>query len=98
MALLKARTSHPAFHPNGEQQVIVGNPALFCLLRKSPDEQEQVLCLHNVSARPQVFEADLSGSLSGGKLHDLVSGQPMARQAGLLRLQLAPYEVHWLAG
>ncbi len=99
VTLLEARSAHRAFHPNGKQQVIAGNPALFSLLRISPDEQERVLCIHNISARRRRFKADLTQLSMSGNMRDVLSGKDIAidgRQT--LRLALGPYEVKWLAG
>lgn len=96
--LLTARAAHPAFHPNGSQQIIAGQPALFSLLRTSPDGQARVLCLHNITAYPQQFELDVAEWSLTGSLHDIVSNTIVPPGEGLLRLELAPYEVKWLAG
>ncbi len=53
--LLRLRSKHPAFHPLGGQQVIHENPAVFALLRISPDEVERVLCLQNISGKEQAL-------------------------------------------
>jgi sucrose phosphorylase len=95
-ALLKARAAHSAFHPNGGQQIIAGNPALFPLLRTSPDESERVLCLHNITDQPQQFELDLSLFVLDGNLQDVVNGELVAAKGQMLKLILAPYEVRWL--
>ncbi len=96
--LLKARAAQPAFHPNGDQQVIAGNPALFCLLRTSPDEQERVLCLHNISDRLEQFEVDPIRPALSGAWRDILteSNEVMTidRESGV---SLLPYEVKWLA-
>ncbi len=97
--LLKARAAHSAFHPNGTQQVITGNPALFSLLRIAPDGQEQVLCLHNISDQPQQVEIDSSQLSLIGPLRDVVSDETIMLSKGqILQLALAPYQVRWLAG
>ncbi|HXV41591.1 MAG TPA: alpha-amylase family glycosyl hydrolase [Anaerolineae bacterium] len=95
--LLKARASQWAFHPTGDQHVIAGHPALFSLWRVAPDGRERVLCLHNVSAQSQSFEADLSELPLDIVMHDLLSGEKVEVQNRMLRLSLAPYEVKWLA-
>jgi len=95
--LLEVRAAHSAFHPNGAQRVLGGGPALFCLLRTAPDEQERVLCLHNISAQPQQFEAGSSELSLKGEWRDLFSGEPVAVGGDALRLGLEPYEVRWLA-
>ena len=97
--LLRVRRSQRAFHPNGAERIIVSNPALFSLLRTSPDDQEHVLCVHSVSDREQAFEADLAelSVTHGGVLEDLVNGTRHAvDDAGRLRLTVAPYQVLWL--
>jgi sucrose phosphorylase len=97
-ALLKARAAQPAFHPTGDQQVVAGNPALFILLRTGPDGQARVLCLHNISDRPQQFAITPTGpDLSGAWrniLPDSNEEVPIDRESGL---SLLPYEVKWLA-
>lgn len=96
--MLRARAAQPAFHPNGEQQVVDGgNPALFSLLRISPDGREQVLCLHNISANPQQFSADAAGLSMRGRLSDILTGDTFRLDSAILQLSLAPYEVRWLA-
>lgn len=96
--LLKARAGHTAFHPNGGQQVLTGNPAVFALLRVSPDGRSRVLCVHNISARPARFEVDTRGLGLSGALTERVSGRPVFATRNVLRLMLAPYQVCWLAG
>jgi sucrose phosphorylase len=99
VALLKARAAHKAFHPNGRQRVLTGNPALFCLLRISPDGRQRVLCLHNISVQPQQIVLDLASLALMGDLRDVVSGELITSTEGhSLRLTLAAYEVRWVAG
>jgi sucrose phosphorylase len=94
--LLQARAAHPAFHPNGDQQIITGNPALFCLLRTSPDGQERVLCMHNISIQPQKFEVGEALSLRG-RWRKIWADEAVtiAETSGV---SLKPYEVNWLTG
>lgn len=51
--LLRTRRACSAFHPHGEQRVLDYGEAVFALLRVAPDGEQRVLCLHNVSNRPQ---------------------------------------------
>ncbi len=53
--LLKTRSSSPAFHPYGIQKIIDLHPSVFAVERTSPDGNEAVLCLHNVSQRSASF-------------------------------------------
>ncbi|MBN1220457.1 MAG: sugar phosphorylase [Anaerolineae bacterium] len=88
--LLKARAAHPAFHPNGDQRVIPTNPALFSLLRTSPDGQAQVWCIHNISAQPQQAEINPSHA---GKGRDIVTDEEVRLED---KLPVEPYEIRWL--
>jgi sucrose phosphorylase len=97
--LLRLRTAHKAFHPNGLQKVLDVAPALFSLLRTSPDGQERVLCLHNVSDQEQRFEVSLEalGAPHGGAWRDLLMGEryPLGENGELAGV-LSPYQVLWL--
>lgn len=91
--LIAARTAEPAFHPGGEQRVLALDPAIFGLLRTSPDGQSAVAALHNV--RDATVQIDL-GAIEGAEIdgwRDLLSGESFARGAAVT---LAPYQVRWL--
>lgn len=75
--LLHARSSSSAFHPHGSQEILDQGPAVFALLRFSPDGSERVLCLHNISDQPQrlkIETKEIFGLFAGG-LIDLITGQ-----------------------
>ena len=99
--LIRTRAAHPAFHPNGAQEVLLGNESLFTLVRTSPDGDDKILCIHNVSDAEQPFSANLA-SLPfprSGQVRDLITGATFpANGSGDLSLQVAPYQVLWLAG
>lgn len=54
--LLQQRASSAAFHPHGRQKILGAGREIFAVLRTSPDETEQALCLQNVTARPQAIQ------------------------------------------
>jgi glucosylglycerate phosphorylase len=88
--LMAARRSTAAFHPNGPQTVLTLDPQVFALLRTSPDGEQAALCLHNVANEFVAVEAKLVGRARAvAEQHGLCS-------AGILRLELQPYEVRWL--
>jgi len=100
--LIRTRAAQRAFHPNGAQEVLFGpssNESLFTLVRTSPDGDEQVLCIHNVSDTAQLFRANLK-ALSirhGGALRDVISGASYPVDGGDdLALTVGPYQVSWL--
>lgn len=87
--LLGARALSPAFSPYGSQSTLNCGEAIFALLRRSPDGNEQVLCLHNTSDQPQIVR--LPGVGEPGV--DLLTGQS---RAGLRDIELGGYQVCWL--
>ncbi len=94
--LLEVRIHSPAFHPNGGQRVLRGNPAVFAVMREAPDGSQRVLAVTNVSDREQGVELSLGEP--GGQPQiwtDLLRNEPVAVEGGLLRIRLAPYEVAW---
>ena len=93
--LLVARSASSAFHPHGEQKVLDCGTVIFALLRVSPDGDQRVLCLHNISDQTQnatVNWEDVFG-LSSGQGTDLIdlTDHPLN---GSLALQ--PYQTLWL--
>jgi sucrose phosphorylase len=95
--LIEKRVATPAFHPNGKQRILRGNDAVFSIVRESPDGQQLVLALTNVTAREQRIsfsEEDLGSSSEawGGILSD----QTVHAEHGILDITLMPYQVMWL--
>jgi hypothetical protein len=78
--------------------VLSVHPALFVLLRTSPDGAESLLCVHNVSGVEQGVSVDLDslGFAQSGRVRDLVAGGVFAVGDGDLGLSVAPYQVLWL--
>ncbi|MCP4425169.1 MAG: sugar phosphorylase, partial [Chloroflexi bacterium] len=76
--LLRQRTAHPAFHPNGGQEVLALHPALFTLRRVSVEGSAVLLCLHNVSN--EIVDVGLDGRftdlLSGDEYEGVVGVRP----------------------
>ncbi len=92
--LLKARSSHPAFHALGGQRVIAADPRLFVLLREGRDGKAgaksgdggRVLCIHNVSGDTVEFRCSAettgqaAGKSTGGSLRDIITGTSFAAE------------------
>jgi len=93
--LLRARASHPAFQPYGDQQALDCGAQVFALLRGAAQDGGQVLCLQNVSARTAWI--DLPGRITApnGAAIDLLSGEKQDFAPGRA-LSLAPYQTSWL--
>jgi Glycosidases len=95
--LLRARSASSAFHPHGTQQVLDCGKGIFALLRLSPDGNQRVLCLHNVSDQTQgvtIRFNDISG-LPSQQFTDLITNELISDPLhGTLALK--PYQTLWL--
>ncbi len=95
--LFRTRVLTRAFDPRGEQRVLVISPAIFALVRVSPEGGEHLLCLTNVTSRLQTVE--IKQSQIGVESHywfDLLAGRGWLATKNRLKLELQPYEVLWL--
>lgn len=91
--LIGIRRLQPAFHPNATKHSLHTGEKVFSFWRQSPDHQQIIYCLHNVSTEPQsVFL--MSMNLIGA-LHwiDLISG---TRYRADDTVHLEPYQYVWL--
>jgi sucrose phosphorylase len=95
--LITIRTKQRAFHPNGPQKVLELSPRLFAVLRTSPEGNQTILTMTNISDTACHLEIPLS--LTGRQnrhWYDLVSGVEWMVEEGRLSLTLQPYDVIWL--
>jgi sucrose phosphorylase len=95
--LYAVRTRHRAFHPRGGQRVLDIGPQIFALLRTSPEGNEAVLAVVNVTGRPCAARIR-SVPLPFGRRHwiDLLTERRFEARGGVLDVRFAPYEVLWL--
>jgi len=91
--LLKIRRRHAAFHPYGFQQVLHVAPEVFCLLRSSPNRQEHVLCLHNVSQHPVTLNDFQVADVLFPTLRNIINGKFIEDKK---IISLGPYQTLWL--
>ena len=75
--MLRIRRHHTAFHPSGKQKILDINPVVFAVARLSPDDDELVVCLINVSGEKQMveFTPEQVGEKDVGLWLDLLSGE-----------------------
>ncbi|MBI3739503.1 MAG: alpha-glucosidase C-terminal domain-containing protein, partial [Chloroflexi bacterium] len=97
-SLLKIRAAHSAFAPHGEQHVLDCGDGVFALLRCDANEQD-ILCLHNVTAQAQQTEVNLSETnlVSSLTLRDLISNKIFETKHSL-SISMQPYQTVWLLG
>jgi glycosidase len=84
-ALIEKRRTLRAFHPQGKQHVLSFDPAVFGVERVSPDGDEHLLVLINVSGHP------VSLKLEHRCTEDTLSGRHVSGMA-----TISPYEILWL--
>lgn len=95
--MIIARAKTHAFDPYGRQIILDLGQEFFALLRVAQDSNENVLCIHNVSAvsRRISFDRIASKNWTSTQPTELISGNsyPIDPQKGI---SLEPYQVLWL--
>jgi sucrose phosphorylase len=95
--LISIRTKQRAFNPNADQRVLNLSPQIFAVLRTSPELDQTILALINVSPQVCHTQVDVAGlEIEDVLWHDLVSDMDWEAENGLLQLELMPYDVIWL--
>jgi glycosidase len=89
--LISVRRSHAAFTPWGSHEMIFNEPEIFCNLRRSPQDGERILCLHEVSGNSQVFNVPLKGNPKS-PARDLLTTE----EIDLGSIDMKPYQVRWI--
>lgn len=91
------RVSQKAFHPQGLQKVLKAPRQVLALLRVSPDGDQRLLSLINLSADKVAFSLEPPAEAGGaGTWRDLVQPGNVQEENGVLELELRPYQVMWL--
>ena len=106
--ILEIRVRQRAFHPNGEQQILLLSPECFVVLRIAPECEEHILALTNVTNKVCQIEVPLaklqlenSHSITCATpddtyWYDLVGQRGWRVQEQKLTLVLQPYDIVWL--
>jgi len=101
--LLRIRSNQPAFHPSGPQQVLpAGGKGVLALQRTSPDGEQSMVCLVNVTPQPQSAAIQPDSIRPGGldtnarDWKDILTGKTYRPAAGILEAALRPYQFCWL--
>jgi len=95
--LITIRTKQRAFHPNGDQHVLFPSPNIFTVLRISPEGDQHILTLTNVTSKVCDIEVPLS-ELGSSETHwcDIASRKEWIVENQKLHITLHPYDVIWL--
>ncbi len=92
-----ARTRHRAFHPHGDLRVLMVSPDVFTALRASPEGDEPILTMTNVTDRTCIVEIPLSElNVEQTRWHDLIGAKEWIVENEKLSVSLEPYDVVWL--
>jgi len=95
--LCRTRTRHRAFHPRGRQKVLQLSPDVFAIVRQSPEKDEHILALTNVTGREIQPDIPLSEvGVEERAWQDLLSDRLVHSEKGMLKITLEPYGVVWL--
>ena len=95
--LYAIRATHRAFHPRGAQRILSIAPEIFSVLRTSPEGDERVLTLVNVTGRDCAVEIPLdSFAVHKTDWIDLVSGKEFRARGGRMNVLLKTYDILWL--
>ncbi len=96
-ALITIRTKQSAFHPNGAQNILKIQPEIFVVLRTSPDKDQHILSLINVTGDEiQMTIPMKTVNISKQKWYDLISQDMYTFKEEEISLTLKPYDVVWL--
>ena len=95
--LITIRTKQRAFHPNGDQHILMISPDIFAVLRISPEGDQHIVTLTNVTNKVSHTQIPLSDlGTEETRWCDLVSGMECMAQNQKLQITLQPYDVIWL--
>ena len=95
--MILARTTHRVFHPGGPQKILSLSPAVFAVMRRSPEGDRLVVTLTNVTkdrCKVQIPLKDVGGFK--GPWRDLLSKKEFNTKQEMLSITLQSYDVLWL--
>lgn len=106
--LLEIRVRQKAFHPQGQQQILIISKQCFIVLRIAPNKNEHILTVVNISHQVCHLEIPLNKLvlkhndftineiLDSSYWYDLVGNRGWKVQQQQISLVVQPYEVLWL--
>ncbi|MEM8828589.1 MAG: alpha-amylase family glycosyl hydrolase [Cyanobacteria bacterium P01_G01_bin.19] len=104
--LLENRVGQKAFHPQGRQQILNLSDRCFVILRVSPQEDEHILALTNVSNQTcqleipleqlQLSKSHLTNASDNNYWYDLIGNRGWRVERQKIFVVLHPYDVAWL--
>lgn len=97
LCLFRARRGERAFHPQGSQRVLDLSPAVFTVLRVSPDGSERIIALTGITEKPVELEISLKDTGVKQTLwRDILLGDEYKADGNILKITIKPYGIVWL--
>jgi sucrose phosphorylase len=91
------RTRQRAFHPHGDQHVLMISPDIFAVLRTSPEGDQHILTMTNVTSRASQIDIPLSEmNIHETRWYDLLGDKEWIAEEDKISITLQPYDVIWL--
>ena len=91
------RTRNRAFHPQGDQRVLMTSPDVFVVLRVSPEGDQHILTMTNVTDKASSIEIPLSDlGLKEMQWRDLITEKEWTAEGDQLSITMQSYDVIWL--
>jgi len=95
--IISLRTKQSAFHPNGAQKILKVKPEIFAVLRTSPNKDQHILSLINITDDEIQIAIPLKTvQIFKQEWYDLFSQDKHTFQDENISLTLKPYDVVWL--
>ena len=95
--LISLRTKQSAFHPNGAQKILKVRPEIFALLRTSPNEDQHILSLINITDDEIQIAIPLKEvQIFKQGWYDLIRQDKHTFKDENISLTLKPYDIVWL--
>ena len=86
-----------AFHPHGDQRVLMISPSVFTVFRTSPEGDQHILAMTNVTNNACSIEIPLSElTVEETSWFDLVNKKEWNAENKKLSIKFEPYDVVWL--
>lgn len=95
--LLRIRCAQKAFHPQAAQKIMELDRRLFAVCRISTDNQERLVCIHNLSDEPVSVSGRMMEFSTKTVWTDLLTGKHYPPTwAGGISLELEGFQTVWL--
>ena len=96
-SIISLRTKQSAFHPNGAQKILKVKPEIFAVLRTSPNEDQHILSLINITDDEIQIAIPLKEvQVLKQEWYDLISQDKHTFKDENISLTLKPYDIVWL--